>query len=126
MAVSKLCRSDSPDRPDPGPWRYDRDLRTILHDSESCKVCHTWREHFVNSIKNKDELSSITAARHALDSESDVQDEIDEVQQRRDEASEVLAELRHKLGVVRGDLSNVMRGQDIGMYANKYLNSESY
>lgn len=120
-------RPSQPDPgPDPGPWKYDRDLHAILHDSESCKVCLTWREHFINSSKNEDELLSITAARHALDSASDVQDEIHKAQRRRNEASEVLAKLHRKLGVVRGDLRNIMQGQDMGMYANKYLNSESY
>lgn len=114
-----------PEEPDPGPWEYDRDLRAILHDGKSCKPCLAWREHFVDSIKDKDELLSITAARCALDSASDVQHKIDEIQRRRKEASETQAKLRRKLNVVQGDLSNVLRGEDMGMYATKYLNSES-
>src|SRR4029077_12229629 len=73
--VSQATPHTGPDR----PWEYNRGLRIILHDSESCEECLRWIGHFVKSL-TKDERS-LKTARHALESASDVQKDVDDAQE---------------------------------------------
>ena len=97
-------------RPDPGPWKYNSKLCAILHDGKSCKLCLTWLGHLVTLTTKKDKL--LTKAHKALDRASSVQKDVNDVQQRRDRAFKVLAEVHHKLETVWANLRNALQGQE--------------
>ena len=117
--VSQATPPTGPDR----PWEYNRGLRIILHDSESCEECLRWIGHFVKSL-TKDERS-LKTARHALESASDVQKDVDDAQERRDSAFIKLAQARQALKIAQDTLKKVQMDRVIAMRANKDLKSKS-
>jgi len=58
-------------------WGYSDELRTILHDTESCKLCKRWLCHFITEVADgNDDLRN---AHHVLDSVGTAQKEVDDV-----------------------------------------------
>ena len=92
----------SPNDPDPGQWSFNRDLRVILHKLDACGLCNAWLGHFLNSVTDGD--TSLERARHALDTATSVQRDVDNARRERDEAVRSLARVRHELETARDAL----------------------
>ena len=69
---------------DSGDWRYNDELRIILHDTEACQLCNAYLGHFISSVMDEDE--SLKEARLALDTaDAQALKELDDAQRSRDE-----------------------------------------